>query len=441
MAQFASDGFAGASGTDLSAHDSSWVRHSGSAISSVLIDGRVRGNGSGVSLYYHSGQPASADYAVSADIHEMSDAAYGAGVVARCHPAEQTYYMARWYTSDHPDSVQLYKFVSGVATLLGNPAYDLETGTSASIRLECVGNQLKVYLRGSGTAAISVTDDSIPAAGHAGIRMGYAGCAPASDTTCLHLDNFRAADVVTHVDPAPAAAIQATGSSVAAIVQGHVLAATGAAQAGMSGDAAVSRGLALSGTPSGQHGGSMAEAITQTHLLAGMGTVQAVASSSAAMESAAAGTLRIVVSMQINASITAAVTQMHLLEGAHAAGRVAGGVGAIQRGTGALAAAPCVQVEHCEALPVSQIGIIQEPPGHGDAATRGKKPGVPGGTPEWLKTTLEILTGRRGNRISIPGFQHLSFSDTPTRTECEALYRYTNTVRQAVEEIVSRLDS
>jgi hypothetical protein len=70
-----------------------------------------------------------------------------------------------------------------------------------------------------------------------------------------------------------------------------------------------------------------------------------------------------------------------------------------------------------------------------------KKPGIPAGTPAWLKTTLEILTGRRGNRVEMPKFQALTFSDTPTRAECEALYRYINAVRHSLEQIIKRLDS
>jgi hypothetical protein len=69
-----------------------------------------------------------------------------------------------------------------------------------------------------------------------------------------------------------------------------------------------------------------------------------------------------------------------------------------------------------------------------------KKPGIPASTPEWLKTMMEILTGRRGNRIEVPKFEQLTFSETPTRSECEALYSYTNAVRAALEQVISRMD-
>lgn len=88
-------------------------------------------------------------------------------------------------------------------------------------------------------------------------------------------------------------------------------------------------------------------------------------------------------------------------------------------------------------------GITVEPALARATATRMRvgKPGVPAGTPEWLKTMIEILTGRRGNRIPEPPVRALTFSDTPTRKECEALYAYVNEVREAVDRIITRLDS
>ena len=70
-----------------------------------------------------------------------------------------------------------------------------------------------------------------------------------------------------------------------------------------------------------------------------------------------------------------------------------------------------------------------------------KKPGVPKGTPEWLKTTLEIVLGRRGNAITVPSRQTLTFSATPTQAECEALYEYVNDIRSALADLLNRFDS
>jgi hypothetical protein len=74
-------------------------------------------------------------------------------------------------------------------------------------------------------------------------------------------------------------------------------------------------------------------------------------------------------------------------------------------------------------------------------ATTGKKPGIPSDTPAWLRTMLEIITGRRGNRITVPVLQTLTFSASPTQAECEALYAYVNATRAALEEVITRLDS
>lgn len=68
-----------------------------------------------------------------------------------------------------------------------------------------------------------------------------------------------------------------------------------------------------------------------------------------------------------------------------------------------------------------------------------KKPAIPEGTPQWLRTMLEILVGRRKNQIPVPALEALSFT-TPTADEVEALYAYVNSVRNATVLIIDRLD-
>lgn len=70
-----------------------------------------------------------------------------------------------------------------------------------------------------------------------------------------------------------------------------------------------------------------------------------------------------------------------------------------------------------------------------------KKPAIPDGTPIWLRTTIEIICGRRKNRIAAPPARTLTFSSPPTQAECEALYAYVNEVRTALGQLISRLDS
>ncbi|SET69603.1 hypothetical protein SAMN05216412_11318 [Nitrosospira multiformis] len=74
-------------------------------------------------------------------------------------------------------------------------------------------------------------------------------------------------------------------------------------------------------------------------------------------------------------------------------------------------------------------------------AIRIKKPGIPVNTPEWLRNMIEILVGRRNNKIEIPKHETLTFSSTPTQAECEALYEYTNRVRSALDSLITRFDS
>lgn len=77
-----------------------------------------------------------------------------------------------------------------------------------------------------------------------------------------------------------------------------------------------------------------------------------------------------------------------------------------------------------------------------DGGTGGiKKPGIPSDTDPWLKTTMEIMMGRRGNAIEVPAKKELTFSATPTKAECEELYNYTNSMRDKLEQLIRRFDS
>jgi hypothetical protein len=69
-----------------------------------------------------------------------------------------------------------------------------------------------------------------------------------------------------------------------------------------------------------------------------------------------------------------------------------------------------------------------------------RKPSIPDGAPIWLRTTLEILCGRRKNKISVPPPRTLTFSSPPTKSECEALYAYVNDVRNSLQSLIERFD-
>ena len=52
---------------------------------------------------------------------------------------------------------------------------------------------------------------------------------------------------------------------------------------------------------------------------------------------------------------------------------------------------------------------------------------------------LEIIIGRRDNRIKAATLTVLTFSNPPTQAEVQALYQYVNRVRETVESLLDRL--
>ena len=194
MAQFASDDFEGTNGTELSAYNGAWTRHTSYTGNSQIAVTRLGVSSQTNSCYWHSGAPATADYSVSADLF-MKEASGGTayvGVVGRVSTTANTFYMAR-YAGGADDSWQLYSAVAGSFTLLGSSAQALTDETAYSLKLEMIGTAVKLYKEGSSTPLISATDSSITAAGKAGVRL-VSGATVPSDNTGIHIDNFRADD-------------------------------------------------------------------------------------------------------------------------------------------------------------------------------------------------------------------------------------------------------
>jgi hypothetical protein len=216
----------------------------------------------------------------------------------------------------------------------------------------------------------------------------------------------------------PAKATQANTSrdGEIAVAQAFGLSAAGSRQGNTVSTAGIDRGLTLPASGSAQQNIAFAGKIVQMHLLEVP-----------------------LWSIQGNTSSTCAIFSMHHLAAANPVQTNICAAVAIG-GTLLLAVAASRQFNFAEG---SAMGGAVIEPALAKArvkSTRIKKPGIPAGTPDWLKTTMEILTGRRGNRIERPEFQRLTFSETPTRSECEALYSYTNTVRAALEQVISRMD-
>ena len=58
-----------------------------------------------------------------------------------------------------------------------------------------------------------------------------------------------------------------------------------------------------------------------------------------------------------------------------------------------------------------------------------------------VRENLEIITGRRNNKIAIPTLTVLTFSATPTKAECAALDYKVNEVYKLLLKVIDRLDS
>jgi hypothetical protein len=70
-----------------------------------------------------------------------------------------------------------------------------------------------------------------------------------------------------------------------------------------------------------------------------------------------------------------------------------------------------------------------------------KKAGIPSTTPEWLRTNMEIILGRRGNAIDVPETPELTFSATPTQAECQALFDHVKATNEALQQFKERFDN
>jgi hypothetical protein len=148
----AADSFTGAASTVLSARPDdtgqTWTKHSTTAASTTVLTNtnRIRKNGTGEAAYYSSAVPASADYAVEADLLGVTPLMAthdSAGVEGRLIDDNNFYYT--FYNVD----------IDGVLQM-------------------------------------NVTDSSLTAAGRGGVRFGITTTTSSpTNTTSVHLDDFR----------------------------------------------------------------------------------------------------------------------------------------------------------------------------------------------------------------------------------------------------------
>lgn len=188
------DSFTGTTGATLQTRTgevgAGWTKHGWSTADAVLSNaGRLRKNGTGHALYYASGVPASANYAVEADVNVRSLAAGDmAGVAGRVVTAANTLYAARYDVT--AGEWALMKSVSNTWTRLGGFAQTLTAGSTYRVRLDMNGTALGLYV--DGVQRVSVADSAIAATGRGGAILGdtTAGAA-VSNTVGMHLDNLR----------------------------------------------------------------------------------------------------------------------------------------------------------------------------------------------------------------------------------------------------------
>jgi hypothetical protein len=142
-------------------------------------------------VYYASGTPATAEYDVEAVARPITVAAGAsdAVVAGRMDTAALTFYCVRYVTAT--TNWRLTRFVTGTATDLGtNFTQTLTADTDYTVKLEIRDATKKVFI--DGVERISSTDNTITAAGLAGMRMvsGAVG-----DAAGMHIDSFTASDV------------------------------------------------------------------------------------------------------------------------------------------------------------------------------------------------------------------------------------------------------
>lgn len=196
---FVFDTFTGVDGTTLSAHTgevgATWTKHPTSGADTMELESnKVRVSGSAAPvLYYASGLPPTAEYAVEATVSEATDETGTMGVAGRVDTVANTHYTARY--ESNLEQWELYKFVAGAATLLGSYVGDDPTSGPKLLRLVLRDALKEVYVEG--VQRITSIDNVVTAAGRAGARGGLGSTGPGAN---LRLDTFSAFDLVVGGD-------------------------------------------------------------------------------------------------------------------------------------------------------------------------------------------------------------------------------------------------
>lgn len=198
---FVSDSFTDTDAVDLVSHTgetgATWTKHSNSPSGGGSITtNELRGNTYNNSCFYASGAPAGAEYDVVAPFHCITTGSdYGGGVLGRVDTATDTRYNAKhfggtWYLS---------KNVGGTETTLGTYAQALVSGTTYVLKLEIRNATKKLFV--DGVERVSSTDNSITAAGKAGVWVYFGGSGTSALSDITATDATSAATATTLSGP------------------------------------------------------------------------------------------------------------------------------------------------------------------------------------------------------------------------------------------------
>src|SRR5687768_4290861 len=234
---------------------------------------------------------------------------------------------------------------------------------------------------------------------------------------------------------------QGNAASAGAITQSHSLTISNAVQANPAsvGGIALDGDINLTVQASVQSNSFFTDPIHQTHILVISATAQG--NSTEAVTVTQVHPLTAAQLAQVNSVSTGPVFvegQLAVDEPLQANSLSAGAITTIQT----LVIGGFAQDNRMSSGAVSPGAIFEAAAAAGtELRERIKKPGIPSDAPRWLRTTIEIILGRRNNKIEIPQHQEITFSATPTQDECKALYDYTSSVRNSLEQLINRLDS
>ena len=193
MATFVDDSFTDANWVNLTAHTgavgATWTNGTPAGSYQIYLNHAYPIT---AGVIYASGLPATAEYSVECD-YKIVSATGSPGPAGRINTAANTYYGV--YYDHSAGHWLLIRVVSGTITTLSQWVSGVTIGQTYRVKLELLNATKKVYV--DGVERISSTDNTITAAGRAGLRSGSSN----TSTTAKHMTNFLAYDGTTPGPP------------------------------------------------------------------------------------------------------------------------------------------------------------------------------------------------------------------------------------------------